>query len=144
VPVFSVGLGNPGVEMVEACHRHAIKVIAMVTTAEVARVVEDTGLDAVVAQGAEAGGHRLHLTKPTAGEIGTVGTAALIPEVVDAVRVPVIAAGGIADGCGLVGALALVHAQGTSLGIECLPCFPPSRRGESGRAHGQQGPLFLH
>jgi nitronate monooxygenase len=60
-----------------------------------------------VAQGAEAGGHRSHFTKPAAGEIGTVGTVALVPEVVDAVRLPVIAAGGMADGRGLVGALAL-------------------------------------
>ena len=67
-----------------------------------------TGLDAVVAQGAEAGGHQSHFTKPAAGEIGTIGTVALVPEVVDAVRIPVIAAGGMADGRGLVGALALV------------------------------------
>jgi nitronate monooxygenase len=107
VPVFSVGLGNPGAEMVEACHRHGMKIIAMVTTVEDARVVEATGLDAVVAQGAEAGGHRSHFLKPAAGEIGTIGTMALVPEVVDAVRIPVIAAGGIADGRGLVGALAL-------------------------------------
>jgi nitronate monooxygenase len=107
VPVFSVGLGNPGTEMVEACHRYAIKVIAMVTTAEDARSAEASGLDAVVAQGAEAGGHRSHFTKPAAGETGTIGTIALVPEVVDAVRIPVIAAGGMADGRGLVGALAL-------------------------------------
>lgn len=107
VPVFSVGLGNPGAEMVEACHHNGIKVIAMVTTVEDARVVEATGLDAVVAQGAEAGGHRSHFTKPAAAEIGTIGTVALVPEVVDAVRLPVIAAGGIADGRGLVVALAL-------------------------------------
>jgi nitronate monooxygenase len=106
-PVFSVGLGNPGAEMVEACHRHGIKVIAMVTTVEDARIVEATGLDAVVAQGAEAGGHRSHFTKPAAAEVGTIGTVALVPEVVDAVRLPVIAAGGIADGRGLVVALAL-------------------------------------
>ena len=107
VPVFSVGLGNPGAEMVEACHRHGMKIIAMVTTVEDARAVEAIGLDAIVAQGAEAGGHRSHFNKPAAGEIGTIGTVALVPEVVDAVRMPVIAAGGIADGRGLVGALAL-------------------------------------
>ena len=72
-----------------------------------ARAVEGAGLDAVVAQGAEAGGHRSHFTKPASGEIGIIGTVALVPEVVDAVRIPVIAAGGIADGRGLVGALAL-------------------------------------
>ncbi len=107
VPVFSVGLGNPGVEMVEACHRDGIKVMAMITTVEDARAVEATGLDAVVAQGAEAGGHRSHFAKPASREAGIVGTVALVPEVVDAVRIPVIAAGGIADGRGLVSALAL-------------------------------------
>jgi len=107
VPVFSVRLGNPGAEMVEACHRRGIKVIAMVTTVEDARVVEATGLDAVVAQGAEAGGHRSHFVPPASREVGVVGTVALVPEVVDAVRLPVIAAGGIADGRGLVSALAL-------------------------------------
>ena len=115
VPVFSVGLGNPGAEMVEACHRHGIKVIAMVTTAEDARAVEATGLDAVVAQGAEAGGHRSHFAKPASREVGVVGTVALVPEVVDAVRIPVIAAGGIADGRGLVSALAL-GARGILMG----------------------------
>jgi nitronate monooxygenase len=107
VPVFSVGLGNPGAEMVETCHRHGINVMAMVTTVEDARVVAATGLDAVVAQGGEAGGHRSHFEKPASAESGAVGTVVLVPEVVDAVRIPVIAAGGIADGRGLVAALAL-------------------------------------
>jgi nitronate monooxygenase len=107
VPIFSIGLGNPGAEMVEACHGHGIKVIAMVTTVEDARAVAATGLDAVVAQGGEAGGHRSHFEKPASAESGVVGTVVLVPEIVDAVRIPVIAAGGIADGRGLVAALAL-------------------------------------
>jgi len=107
VPVFSVALGNPGSEMVAECHRREIKVIAMVTSVEDARAVEATGLDAVVVQGGEAGGHRSHFEKPRSPEVGVVGTLTLIPQVVDAVRIPVIAAGGIADGRGLVAALAL-------------------------------------
>ena len=105
VPVFSIGLGNPGAETVAACHRRGIKVIAMVATVEDARAVEATGLDAVVVQGGEAGGHRSHFEKPRSP--GTVGTLTLVPQVVDAVRIPVIAAGGIADGRGVVAALAL-------------------------------------
>ena len=115
VPVFSVALGNPGAEMVAECHHRGIKVIAMVTTVEDARAVEATGLDAVIVQGGEAGGHRSHFQKPRSPEIGAVGAMTLIPEVVDAVRIPVIAAGGIADGRGLVAALAL-GASGVLMG----------------------------
>jgi nitronate monooxygenase len=107
VPVFSVGLGNPGPDLVTACHRRGMRVIAMVTTVEDARAVEVAGVDAVVAQGSEAGGHRSQFEKPAAAERGTIGTMALVPAVVDAVRLPVIAAGGLADGRGLVAALAL-------------------------------------
>ncbi len=119
VPVFSVGLGNPGREMVSECHRRGIKVIAMVTTVEDARAVEAMGLDAVVAQGGEAGGHRSTFEKPPSPEIGAVGGLALIPEVVDAVRIPVIAAGGIADGRGLVAAIAL-GASGILMGTRFI------------------------
>ena len=115
VPVFSVGLGNPGRQMVAECHHRGIKVIAMVTTVEDARAVEETGLDAVVAQGGEAGGHRSHFDKPRSREIGAIGTLTLVPQVVDAVRIPVIAAGGIADGRGVVAALAL-GASGVLIG----------------------------
>jgi nitronate monooxygenase len=107
VPVFSIGLGNPGPDLVTACHRHGMRVIAMVTTVEDARAVEVAGVDAVVAQGSEAGGHRSQFEKPAAAERGTIGTMALVPAVVEAVRLPVIAAGGLADGRGLVAALAL-------------------------------------
>lgn len=115
VPVFSIAVGNPGAEFVADCHRRGIKVIAMVTTATDAQAVEATGVDAVVAQGAEAGGHRAHFVKPASPEFGAVGTLALIPQVVDAVRIPVIGAGGIADGRGVVAALAL-GARGVLMG----------------------------
>jgi len=107
VPVFSVALGNPGLEMVQECHRRGIIFKATVTTVEDARAVEATGLDAVVAQGGEAGGHRSTFERAPSPEIGTIGSLTLIPQVVDAVRIPVIAAGGITDGRGLVAALAL-------------------------------------
>jgi nitronate monooxygenase len=113
--VFSIGLGNPGPEMVRRCHERGIKVMAMVTTVEDARTVERAGVDVIVAQGAEAGGHRSTWVKPARPEAVSIGTLTLVPQVVDAVRVPVIAAGGIADGRGLVAALAL-GAAGALLG----------------------------
>jgi nitronate monooxygenase len=115
VPVLSIGLGCPTPDIVEACHRRNVKLIAMVTTAHDAIVIEAAGLDAIVAQGAEAGGHRSHFEKPQRSELADIGTVALIPEVVDAVRIPVIAAGGVVDGRGLVSALAL-GAKGVLMG----------------------------
>jgi nitronate monooxygenase len=115
VPVLSIAVGSPDPNLVAECHRRDIKVIAMVTTVADAMIVEAAGVDAVVAQGAEAGGHRAHFEKPSTPEGGAVGTLPLVPQVVDALRVPVVAAGGIADGRGLVAALAL-GATGALLG----------------------------
>jgi nitronate monooxygenase len=115
VPVWSIGLGNPGTAMVGRCHERGVKVIAMVATVDDARAVAASGVDAIVAQGAEAGGHRSTWVKPRSREAAQVGTLALVPQVVDAVGVPVIAAGGLADGRGLVAALAL-GATGILLG----------------------------
>src|SRR5262249_9685456 len=89
--------------------------MAMVPAVEHARTVEGAGVDFIVAQGAEAGGHRSTWSKPPRVEAISVGTLTLVPQVVDAVRVPVIAAGGIADGRGLVASLAL-GASGALLG----------------------------
>jgi nitronate monooxygenase len=113
--VFSIGLGNPEPALVRACHERGIQVMAMVTTVEHARTVERAGVDMIVAQGAEAGGHRSTWSKPPRVEAISIGTLTLVPQVVDAVRVPVIAAGGIADGRGLVASLAL-GAGGVLLG----------------------------
>jgi len=96
VPVFASGLGNPA-PYVPRCHELGIKVIALVGNVKNARRVAEGGADIVVAQGHEAGGHT-----------GRIGTLALVPQVVDAVApVPVVAAGGIADGRCLAAALAL-------------------------------------
>ena len=96
VPVFASGLGNPA-PFVDALHAAGIKVMALVGNVKNARRVRDGGVDVVVAQGTEAGGHT-----------GRIGTMALVPQVVDAVApVPVVAAGGIADGRGLAAAIAL-------------------------------------
>ncbi|MGH7268388.1 MAG: NAD(P)H-dependent flavin oxidoreductase, partial [Candidatus Rokuibacteriota bacterium] len=96
VPVFSAGVGNPSAELVRRCHERSVKVIAMVATVADARAVATAGVDAVVAQGGEAGGHRSVGVKPASPEAAAVGTLSLVPQVVDVVPVPVIAAGGIA------------------------------------------------
>jgi len=115
VPVFSAAIGLPSADMVKRCHERGIKVVAMVATVQDARDVAAAGADVVVAQGGEAGGHRSVAKKPANPEVAMVGTMALVPQIVDVVRVPVVAAGGMADGRGLVAALAL-GAQGVLLG----------------------------
>jgi nitronate monooxygenase len=115
VPVFTAAVGEPTPDMVRRCHERGTKVIAMVTTARQARVVEGVGVDALVAQGSEAGGHRSLGVKPDRVAAAGIGTLALVPQVVDAVSVPVVAAGGIADGRGLAAALVL-GAQGAQIG----------------------------
>jgi nitronate monooxygenase len=118
VPVLSTAMGDPG-ELVERAHEEGARTIATVTTVEEAVLVAERGADAVVAQGAEAGGHRSTFELGPNGEGQLVGTMALVPQVVDAVDVPVVAAGGIADGRGLVAALAL-GAAGAQLGTRFL------------------------
>lgn len=118
-PVFTLTMANPGADLVRECHSRGMKVIATVTTSVDALAVEKAGVDAIVAQGWEAGGHRSHFVAHDSLQAGAVGTLALIPEVVDAVKIPVIAAGGIADGPGLVAALAL-GASGVQLGTRFL------------------------
>ena len=119
VPVFSSGLGDPGCELTDRLHDAGIHTVVMVTNAGDARTVAANGADVIVAQGLEAGGHRSHFTKPHDGRLGDLGSLSLIPEVVDAVDVPVIAAGGIIDGRGLVAALAL-GASGVLMGSRFL------------------------
>lgn len=115
VPVWSIGLGDPGSEMVRRCRERGVKVVAMVCTLDDARAVARSGVDVIVAQGGEAGGHRSTWVKGSSREAATIGTMALVPQIVDAVKVPVVAAGGIADGRGLVAAIAL-GASGILLG----------------------------
>ena len=106
VPVVTTGAGNPGKYMA-AWKAAGIKVIPVVAAATLAVHLERTGADAVIAEGTESGGH-----------VGEMTTMALVPQVVDAVSVPVIAAGGIADGRQLAAALAL-GACGVQVGT-CL------------------------
>ena len=116
VPVLSTGLvADHDAALVRRCHERDIKVMAMVATLADARAADASGVDVIVAQGGEAGGHRSIGDKPGAPDAANIGTVALLPQVVDAVRAPVVAAGGLADGRGLVAALAL-GASGVLLG----------------------------
>ena len=115
VPVWSIGLGNPGPEMVRRCHDRGILVMAMVTNVRDARAVADAGADIVVAQGTEAGGHRSNWSEGAE----EAGTMVIVPRIVDTVSQPVLAAGGIVDGRGLVAALAL-GASGVMLGTRFI------------------------
>ncbi|MBT2533894.1 nitronate monooxygenase [Arthrobacter sp. ISL-48] len=103
--VVSFVFGVPAPEIIEEAHRRGIVVVATATTVTEALALEAGGVDAVVATGMEAGGHRVSFLKPA--ETSLMGTFALVPQVADAVKIPVIAAGGIADRRGYRAALAL-------------------------------------
>ncbi len=111
VPVFSFTFGVPPLDGVDAF------TVGTATTIAEAVALQDAGVDAVVAQGYEAGGHRATFLAPV--EQSLVGTMALVPQLVDAVSVPVIASGGVMDGRGIAAACAL-GAQGVQLGSAFL------------------------
>ncbi len=119
VPVFSFAFGIPDASALERLHASGTMILGTATTVAEARLLDAAGVDAVVGQGSEAGGHRG--TFATDFERGQVGTLALIPQIVDAVRVPVVAAGGIMDGRGLAAALAL-GAAAAQMGTAFLRC----------------------
>jgi nitronate monooxygenase len=117
--VFSFTFGIPPAELLERFRAAGVVLAGTATTAAEARALEQAGVDVVVAQGSEAGGHRGTFLHPF--EQGLVGTLALVPQVVDAVRVPVVAAGGIMDGRGVAAVLAL-GASAAQLGTAFLAC----------------------
>jgi enoyl-[acyl-carrier protein] reductase II len=107
VAVITTGAGNPG-KHIDRLKEAGVKIIPVVASVALARRLERMGVDAIIAEGMECGGH-----------IGDLTTMALIPQVVDAVNVPVIAAGGIADGRGLAAAF-MLGAKGVQMGTRFI------------------------
>lgn len=115
VAVVSTAFGCLSVEQMTVAKERGVKIITMVTTVEEAKKAESSGATAVVAQGSEAGGHRSTFSLDQHPSGAQIGTLSLVPQVVDAIGIPVIAAGGIVDGRGLIASLAL-GAQGVQIG----------------------------
>jgi nitronate monooxygenase len=119
VPVFSFIFGIPPREILEECRAKYIVTIGTATTPDEARALQEAGVDAIAASGFEAGGHRGSFLRPA--EDSLIGTLSLVPQIVDIVDVPVIAAGGIGDARGVVAALAL-GAEAIQMGTAFLGC----------------------
>tara|TARA_R110002124_G_scaffold25781_1_gene93024 strand:+ start:787 stop:1854 length:1068 start_codon:yes stop_codon:yes gene_type:complete len=117
--VASFHFGLPTANAMRAIKARGIIVIGCATTTAEARALEHGGADAIVAQGHEAGGHRGTFLDHV--DLGTVGTMALVPQVVDAVKVPVIAAGGIGDARGIAASF-MLGADAVQLGTAYLMC----------------------
>lgn len=107
VKVITTGAGNPG-KYIDSWKKEGIKVIPVVASVALAKRMERAGADAIIAEGCEAGGH-----------IGKLTTMVLLPQVVDAVSIPVIGAGGIGDGRGIAAAF-MLGAQGVQVGTRFL------------------------
>ncbi len=119
VPVFSFIFGIPPKEVLDECRTNRIVTIGTATTPEEGAALQEAGVDAIVASGFEAGGHRGSFLR--AAEDSLTGTFSLVPQIVDRVNVPVIAAGGIADARGVIAALAL-GAEAVQIGTAFLAC----------------------
>jgi nitronate monooxygenase len=126
--IVSFHFGLPDRNLLLRIREAGVKILSTATSVDEARWLEDRGCDAIIAQGFEAGGHRgMFMTEDVSTQIGTM---ALVPQVVDAVKVPVIAAGGIADARGIIAAFAL-GAAAVQIGTAYLHC-----------AEAQIGPLY--
>ncbi len=117
--VVSFHFGLPNKNLLDRVRTAGAKILSSATSVDEARWLEDQGCDAIIAQGFEAGGHRgIFLTRDVSTQVGTM---ALVPQMVDAVKVPIIAAGGIADARGIAAAFAL-GAAAVQIGTAYLLC----------------------
>ena len=117
--VVSFHFGLPEAPLLDRVRRAGSRIVSSATTVAEAQWLEEGGVDAIIAQGSEAGGHRgIFLSDDIAGQVGTF---ALVPQVVDAVRVPVIAAGAIGDARGIAAAL-ILGAAAVQIGTAYLLC----------------------
>jgi nitronate monooxygenase len=119
ISVFSFIYGIPSKQILDEFRRKGVVLIGTATTVDEAVALEQAGVDIIAASGFEAGGHRGSFLQPS--EDSLTGTMALVPQVVDAVRLPVVAAGGIGDARGIVAAFAL-GAEGVQMGTAFLAC----------------------
>src|SRR5580693_4426826 len=119
VPVFSFIFGIPPREVLEECRAKSIVTIGTATTPEEGAALQEAGVDAIVASGFEAGGHRGSFLRAAEGSL--TGAFSLVPQIANMVNVPVIAAGGIADARGVIAALAL-GAEAVQMGTVFLAC----------------------
>lgn len=118
-PVFSFVFGVPSANVLDLCRAAGIATVGAATTCAEAKLLADAGVDVIVATGMEAGGHRVSFLQEP--ETCLTGTLALVPQVVDSVKVPVVAAGGIVNGRGVVAALTL-GASAAQIGTAFLAC----------------------
>jgi nitronate monooxygenase len=119
IPAFSFIFGIPPRDILEECRAKGIITIGTATTTDEAVALEEAGVDAIVASGSEAGGHRGSFLRPA--EDSLTGTLSLVPQIRDIVEVPVIAAGGIGDARGVIAAFAL-GAEAVQIGTAFLGC----------------------
>jgi nitronate monooxygenase len=132
-PVFSFVFGIPSPDILTECRKQGIVTMGAATTLDEALAIESAGVDIVLATGFEAGGHRPSFLRPASDSLH--GTLALVRQVVEAVKLPVVAAGGIADAPGVAAAMAL-GASAVQVGTAYLAC------GESGADPIHQQMLF--
>ena len=118
-PVVSFHFGLPSVDLLQRVREMGAKVLSSATTVDEARWLQARGVDAIIAQGVEAGGHRgIFLSDDLTTQVGTF---ALVPQIVKAVSVPVVAAGGIADAAGVTAAMSL-GADAVQIGTSYMLC----------------------